>query len=53
MTRVLFVDREQGTLDALLRTFNGLRLGWDMACATSTERALVMLADQDFDVVAT
>ena len=50
---VLFVDDEQNVLDGLRRMLRSMRKEWEMAFVNSGRAALMLMADQHFDVVVT
>lgn len=51
--RILFVDDEHKVLDAFKRTLRQHAQEWDMSFATSTDDALILLAEKPFDAVVT
>lgn len=51
--RILFVDDEPLLLSGLQRLLRPLRKEWNAACAAGGEEALVMLAQERFDVIVT
>jgi len=51
MRRILFVDDEQEFLDCLQRTFQPMRMQWNMEFVSSGQEALNTLTLRSFDVV--
>lgn len=49
--RILFVDDEGNVLDGLRNVLRPQRHEWDMVFAQGPEKALALLAEQEFDVV--
>jgi HD-like signal output (HDOD) protein/CheY-like chemotaxis protein len=49
--RILFVDDEPMLLDAMRRLLRAKRPAWEVACASSGQRALALLDAGSFDVV--